>query len=306
MAPCETSRTEGLLEHPAEAFAHFRAQGVPKVMCQEKHMGSRAVAVIARDADAARRRFGTPDGDDGILYTRTGRRFFLDRGTETAVLERFRKALDAGGLWDELETDWVCLDCEVMPWSAKGGRLVREHYAPVAAAARLALAEAGAALARATARDGAHAPLLEAVAERSRMAAAYEAACNRYNWPVDSVEDLRIAPFHLLASEGRVHADRSHGWHMERLARLAADEPILKATDHRAVNVNEWSACAAARAAPKTAWCTRRSGACGPRGRARRPPALADLLPWRSRAFEPIDRREHAGCAHGRCCSEPF
>jgi protein phosphatase len=58
MAPCATSREPGLLEHPAEAFAEFRHEGVPRVVCQAKHMGSRAVVVVCRDADAARRRFG--------------------------------------------------------------------------------------------------------------------------------------------------------------------------------------------------------------------------------------------------------
>ena len=50
----ETSHAPGLLEHPAEAFAYFRAHGVPKVVCEEKHMGSRAVVIVCRDEDAAR------------------------------------------------------------------------------------------------------------------------------------------------------------------------------------------------------------------------------------------------------------
>ncbi|MFW6114329.1 MAG: polynucleotide kinase-phosphatase, partial [bacterium] len=39
MSPCETSNEPGLLEHPAEAFSYFRSQGVPQVVCEEKHMG---------------------------------------------------------------------------------------------------------------------------------------------------------------------------------------------------------------------------------------------------------------------------
>jgi protein phosphatase len=48
MSPCETSREAGLLEHPAEAYAYFRCQGVAQVVCEEKHMGSRAVVVVCR------------------------------------------------------------------------------------------------------------------------------------------------------------------------------------------------------------------------------------------------------------------
>src|SRR4029078_2326862 len=47
MSPCETSRMAGLLEHPAEAFAYYRSQGAPRVVCEEKHMGWRAVVCVS-------------------------------------------------------------------------------------------------------------------------------------------------------------------------------------------------------------------------------------------------------------------
>jgi protein phosphatase len=65
MSPCETSSRPGLLEHPAEAFAFYRAQGVPAVVCEEKHMGSRAVVVVCKDAETARERFGVMTGECG-------------------------------------------------------------------------------------------------------------------------------------------------------------------------------------------------------------------------------------------------
>src|SRR5439155_1638845 len=57
MSPTETSKATGLLEHPSEAFAYFRHAGVAKVVCEEKHMGSRAVVIVCRDEDAARKSF---------------------------------------------------------------------------------------------------------------------------------------------------------------------------------------------------------------------------------------------------------
>src|SRR5947209_7336583 len=82
MSPCETSGEPGLLEHPAEAFAYYRSEGVPQVVCEEKHMGSRAVVVACRDEEAARQRFGVTTGETGIVTTRTGRRFFNDAELE--------------------------------------------------------------------------------------------------------------------------------------------------------------------------------------------------------------------------------
>ncbi|HEY1429124.1 MAG TPA: polynucleotide kinase-phosphatase, partial [Candidatus Tumulicola sp.] len=75
MSPPETSQRETLLEHPDEAFAYYRKAGVDRVVIEEKHMGSRAVAIVARDEASARRRFGVDCGA-GIVVTRTGRPFF--------------------------------------------------------------------------------------------------------------------------------------------------------------------------------------------------------------------------------------
>jgi protein phosphatase len=52
------------------------------------------------------------------------------------------------------------------------------------------------------------------------------------------------APFHLLASEGSVHTDKQHGWHMEMLTRLCAeDEKLLLATPFKIVDLNDTASC---------------------------------------------------------------
>ena len=240
MSPSETSRAAGLLEHPAEAFAYYRARAVPHVVCEEKHMGSRAVAVVCRDEAAARVRFGVVGQGIGIVYTRTGRRFFTDEALEKGLLDRLAGALATAGLWDELETDWVCLDAELMPWSAKALELVRSQYAAVGAAAGAGLADAVSALRAASARLPEAAELHDRFADRHARVAAYVQAYGRYCWPVTTLDDLKLAPFHLLASEGRVHADRDHVWHMETLARAcAADPALLLATPHLTVDVTD-------------------------------------------------------------------
>ncbi|HEX8243152.1 MAG TPA: polynucleotide kinase-phosphatase [Longimicrobium sp.] len=243
MSPSETTRAPGLLEHPAEAFAYFRREGVERVVCQEKHMGSRAVAVVCRDESAARRRFGVQGEGIGAVYTRTGRRFFDDGALEAEVLEIVRDALGAAGVWDELATDWAVLDCELMPWSAKAQELVREQYAAVGAAARGALADAVGALGQAAARGAPVDALLARFSDRQARVGDYVAAYRRYCWPVRSLDDLRLAPFHLLASEGAVHVDRDHFWHMETIARVrAAAGRLLYPTEYRVVDLADAAA----------------------------------------------------------------
>jgi protein phosphatase len=227
MSPSETSRVDGLLEHPAEALAYYRKQGVGQVVCEEKHMGSRAIFIICRGEAAARVAFGASDGEIGVCYTRTGRRFFGNGALEAEVLVRLQGAITAAGWWDELKTDWICLDSEVMPWSAKAQELLKEQYAAVGAAATAALPAAVEALELAKQRGVDSDGVLDRFRKREHTAAAYVEAYRRYSWVVESVDDMRVAPFHLLASSGKTYVDQDHVWHMERLRQLAAADPKL-------------------------------------------------------------------------------
>ena len=242
ISPCETSKLPGLLEHPAEVFDYYRSNGVSSVVCEEKHMGSRAVVVVGRSPDAIRRRFGIASESAGVCYTRTGRRFFEDAALEAQFLERVRGACTESGLWEELETDWALLDCELMPWSMKAQELLVEQYAPVGASARAGLSAAQTLLRQAAARGVDTGKTLAAVDERLRLAQRYRDAYSRYCWPVTSLDDIKLAPFHLLASEGRVHSDQNHHWHLGMAERLRqADPELFRATGHRTVNLDDAS-----------------------------------------------------------------
>lgn len=240
MSPTETSREPGLLEHPAEVFVYFRHEGVAKVVCEEKHMGSRAVAIVCRDEDTARRRFGVVGQGYGTIYTRTGRPFFNDNALQSEFLSRLRSALDGAGTWGEFGTDWVCLDCELMPWSAKAQELLQDQYAAVGAASRVSLSQAVPALASAAGRGVDISALLDTYTGRAEMAQQFVDAYRHYCWPVNSINDLKLAPFHLLATEGHVHIDKDHVWHMETLREICRqDEALLLATNYRVVAVTD-------------------------------------------------------------------
>lgn len=238
MSPTETTTQPGLLEHPAEAFAYFRREGVPRVVCEEKHMGSRAVVIVCRDEDAARKRFGVVGKGIGICYTRTGRRFFDDPKVETAFLEKVRGAVSAAGFWEQFQSDWICLDAELMPWSAKAQALLRQQYAAVGAAAQASLSETTALLDRLAPTNEDASALAARYKQRLDAANRYVDSYRRYCWPVESVDDLKLAPFHLLATEGHVHVQKDHVWHMEKLRELcAAGDGLLFATPYKQVDV---------------------------------------------------------------------
>lgn len=54
---------------------------------------------------------------------------------------------------------------------------------------------------------------------------------------MNSVDDLKLAPFHMAASEGKVHIDKYNEWHMETLARTAGG--IILETPHRIIDVTD-------------------------------------------------------------------
>ncbi|QEU91233.1 polynucleotide kinase-phosphatase [Streptomyces kanamyceticus] len=219
MAPTATSQREGYLEHPAEAFASYARDGVARVVCEEKHMGSRAVALVCRDADVARERFGM-EGPTGSLYTRTGRPFFSDASVTEEILGRLRAAVTEAGLWQELATDWLLLDAELMPWSLKASGLLRTQYAAVGAASGAVFPGALAALAAARERGVDTGALLDRQRERAADAAAFTDAYRRYCWPTDGLEGVHLAPFQLLAVQGRSLAALPHDEQLALIDRM--------------------------------------------------------------------------------------
>ena len=241
MSPTETSTKEGLLEHPAEGFTYYRNQGISTVVWQEKHMGSRAIVVVCKDPEAARKQFGVTGDTIGVCYTRTGRPFFDDVTMENALLNSVKQTVDNAGLWKILDTDWVCLDCELMPWSIKAQALLRQQYAPVGTSARVAFADAVASLETTGNRGIEVEELLDNYQKRSDTISGYVDAYQKYCWAVDSISDLKLAPFHLLASEGKVYVDKDHQWHMELLSKLcnSSEDSVMFRTSYGLVDLKD-------------------------------------------------------------------
>ena len=241
MSPTETTSSPGLLEHPVEGFAYYRKQAVSNVVWQEKHMGSRAVVIVCRDPETAKKRFGVTDDTLGICYTRTGRRFFEDIRIETELLRQVKAAIDKVNYWETFNTDWICLDCELMPWSVKAQELLRQQYAPVGVSARIALKAAVVSLETAAQRGIDVSHILDDYRQRTEAVTEYVNAYQQYCWHVQSIADLKLAPFHLLATEGAVYFDRDHLWHMERLTELCqnSENNLLFATPYGRVDLTD-------------------------------------------------------------------
>jgi len=167
-----------------------------------------------------------------------------------------------------------------MPWSAKAQELLRLQYAPVGAAARATLSAEQEILAQARRRVSGLDELAERTASRLRAIDSYIHEYRQYCWPVASLDDLKLAPFHLLASEGAVHTTQRHTWHMEMISKLcAADNRLLLATPFQLVNLSDPASCEAA-----TVWWTDMTAA-GREGMVVKP--LDFIAQGRRRAVQP-------------------
>ncbi|HEY0617435.1 MAG TPA: polynucleotide kinase-phosphatase, partial [Kribbella sp.] len=224
MSPVATSPLPGVLEHPTQAFEAYKGQGVTELVCEEKHMGSRAVVLLTRDDDVAEKRFGL--AGRGAVHTRTGRSFFDAELTDEFLL-RLRAVVEEVGLFDELDSSWLLLDAELLPWSAKAIDLLKNQYAAVGAAARASLPAATAALESAVAAGLDVGDLLARTQRRTVNASLFSEAYRRYCWPTEGLDGVRLAPFQVLASEGATYQDKPHAWHLAVADRLVAAAPSL-------------------------------------------------------------------------------
>lgn len=221
MSPCETSSEPGFLEHPDAALNYFRHRGITQAVCQEKHMGSRCVVIICKDEETVSKRFGISGQGFGTCYTRTGRLFFSDATMETQFLTKVRDAISKANLWEELKTDWMILDCELMPWSAKAQELLKEQYSAVGVAANLSTKAVNDVIRQAVSRGINCDMVQDRFKEREDLAERFVKSYRHYCWSASTVNDLKLAPFHILASEGQVHFNKDHHWHMSLAKRLS-------------------------------------------------------------------------------------
>jgi protein phosphatase len=214
------------------------------------------------------------------------------------------------GLWDELDTDWLLLDTELLPWSAKAEALLRDQYSAVGAAARAALPAAVDVLEQVAARglNGGPAPseapvteLLARTRSRAANALAYTDAYRRYVWPTDGLTGVQLAPFQLLASEGRTWAEHDHLWHLGVADRLVdADPDLVRPTRRLLVDTDDAASLTAG-----TTWWEDMTAA-GGEGMVVKP--LANLVKGRRGWAQPgikVRGREYLRIIYGPDYTEP-
>lgn len=241
MSPSETSSIPDYLEHPSDAFNYYKKQGVPTIIWEEKHMGSRAIVIVCKDQTVVKKRFGVQSDSIGVCYTRNGRPFFDNNTMEEQLLNRIKQTIDKLDYWEKLDTDWICLDCELMPWSVKAQELLRQQYASVGIAGCKSISDTLDSIEKVRRRGVDTNHMLDDFLERQKAVRKYIRSYQQYCWDVESISDIKIAPFHILATDGKVYFDKDHQWHMEMLQELcrSAEDDILYSTNYGLVTLSD-------------------------------------------------------------------
>lgn len=239
MSPPEGSKMENYLEHPQEVFNYYQKNGITQLICEEKHMGSRAIAIVCKTPDVATKRFGLMQESLGTIYTRTGRRFFEKEEVEKQFLIVLNDALTNSHFWEKHKTNWVCLDGELMPWSAKAKELLIKQYAAVGSSATNSLSNVLSALQQAKERGITVDGLIEKYSSRKMRIEKYITSYRHYSRDTNGIEGLVYAPFHMLATEGKTYFDKQHPWHLENIKTFCdRDANYLMVTANKLVDLN--------------------------------------------------------------------
>ena len=296
---CSSTRTQ--------AFADYRADGRRPRSCARRSTWARARSpLVCRDAEAAAGRFGASAGATGrglhphrpaVLRRRA------DRGARwTGSARRPTTA----GLFDELDTDWLLLDAELLPWSAKAERAAprpvrrRRRGRPRRAARPRSARWTQAAAARPRRRR----PARRGRRPRRANADAFTAAYRRYCWPTDGLDGVRAGAVPAARRRGRgLPRPAAPRWHLGLADRLVAADPDADRAPTRRLCVDTTDP---ARSRPATDWWEELTAA-GGEGMVVKPAAQPDPRAPR-RLVQPglkVRGREYLRIIYGPDYTEP-
>ncbi|WP_042477288.1 AAA family ATPase [Bacillus ndiopicus] len=226
----QTSQLEDYLEHPTEAFAYYKKHGFTELIAEKKHMGSRAVLLLFKNKRIAKEWVDTETL--GIITTRSGRAFFASN-THGIIVHKLHAELVAKNYFEKMDTDFVLLDAEILPWNLKAQPLIDEQYAHVAEHALMDRQKLATKL-QTTLVDVTE--WQQQYKELLRNAVRFDAVYQNYCWSVEDLSAIQIAPFHILAHSNGTCFHQPHTWHMEMNHWLAQDSTIFIATEYQVIN----------------------------------------------------------------------
>lgn len=224
------SSLDSYLEHPLEAINYYHQKGVNRMIAEKKHMGSRAVLLLFKSKEKGVRYID--QASLGVIYTRTGRAFF-DKDTEAKVLEKL--CIDLQPYYEKHKTDFVLLDAEIMPWNLKAKEIIAQQYAHVAENARMDRSHLIDKMQNST-LDHDLSEWLHDYQNKLAHTEIFEQVYQKYCWEIHGLNEIQIAPFHILAHSNKTFFDQSHEWHMGMNEQLSERSSLFVRTEYKIID----------------------------------------------------------------------
>ncbi|MFJ5716939.1 polynucleotide kinase-phosphatase [Neobacillus sp. NPDC093127] len=230
----KSSKLDGYLEHPLEAFEYYQANGVERMVVEKKHMGSRGILFLFKNKEAAKQYIGRESL--GAIYSRTGRAFF-----QKELEERIVHVLNAdlSGYFEKYNTDFVLLDAEILPWNLKAKELIMNQYAHVGEMALFDRSKLRDQLKKARENGKDVASWIEETDEKIANATVFNEVYQKYCWETEGLEGIQIAPFHTLAHSTETFFTQPHTWHMEKNKEFSGLSDLFVETEYQVVDDEE-------------------------------------------------------------------
>lgn len=238
--PPKATSLPGLLEHPIQAYEYYRKKGVETLSLQEMVPGNRVVVIITKEEQIATQRFGIKNGGIGTVYTAKGQPYFDSNAEEQRFLLRLRDAVDHAELWTALNSDWICMEADMLPALPQAEPLAKEVFSTTGTIAASSLDRVANAISRARARGVDMENEQLRTSARQTQIQSFNRAWQQLAETGSGSSNIQIAPVHFLAGENKVYTDQSHAWHLAMAEALHnADSDLVYAIRHLQISLDD-------------------------------------------------------------------
>lgn len=213
--PVAASSEGDLLERPEDALEDYAAQGVQRLLAQEKHGGARAVLLVRAD--------GT-----GSCFGRAGRSLFETLESEREFVAHWAEQLSATGFWADFESEWLCLEGQLVPAAEVELDRLEQQRAALVSAGSLLLSKAEQLLSPS--------PLRTRLLRRAEEVERYQEGQREFR---ERAQCLSLAPLQLLATASQLYHQRPHLWHLGQLERYLGGSARFQKTRCQEVDLED-------------------------------------------------------------------
>jgi hypothetical protein len=231
----KVSKLDNFLEHPNEAFEYFIENDIKKVVAQKKHMGSRALITLFKNEEIGKKYINK--NKKGFILSRNNIRFF-NIEQEKQYVDRLVEDLTKHNFFEKYDTDLLILDCEILPWNLKANSLITNQYGLVSNTSRYVRNHKLEILKELFNQGKVSKEDVEKQINLLENSKKFHDVFSFYCWNIEDINNVKIAPFHILSFSKESNFNRNHEWHMGISKELSMMSSLFIETPYMIINLD--------------------------------------------------------------------